>query len=65
MIVIVHALVLCGFFYNLHLQFHRDVKKVAYFWQTVVIHTKYSGDEIKKNWIGGACGMYCEDMRSM
>ena len=35
---------------------HRELKKVAYLWQTVIIHTKYFWcDEIKKNWIGGAC----------
>lgn len=40
--------------------------KVAYLWQTVVIHTKYcSCDQIKKNLIGGACHTYWGDMSSM
>jgi len=45
---------------------HREVKKVAYLWQIVIIPTKYfSCDEIKKNWIGWACDTYCGDTSSM
>jgi hypothetical protein len=54
------------FFFIIYTCNHRELIKVAYLWQTVVIHTKYcSYDQIKKILISGACETYWGGMRSL